>query len=76
VLECLGATSDAERPETTTTEKVASTLDADRQSVEAHLDGLTTCELARTYPDGRVRVTVTGEQLLELGADATVIVEA
>jgi len=75
VLEQLAAASDAARRETTTVEGVAAALDGDERAVEAHLNGLAACELARIEPDGRVRVTITGEELLELDIDETVIVD-
>lgn len=76
VLEQLATASDAERRETTTIEALASALDADEHAVEAHLNGLAACELARKDTDGRVRVTVTGEELLELDTDEMVIVDS
>ncbi|CCQ36018.1 uncharacterized protein Nmlp_1830 [Natronomonas moolapensis 8.8.11] len=75
VLEHLAAASDAERRETTTTETLTAALDAERRAVETQLKRLTGCELARTYPDGRVRVTITGEELLELDTEGTLIVD-
>lgn len=75
VLEQLAAASDAERRETTTVEAVASALDADVGAVERHLDRLAACELARFGPDGRVRATITGEELLVLDTDELVIVD-
>jgi DNA-binding transcriptional ArsR family regulator len=75
VLERLAATSDAERCETTTAEALAAGLEVPLEEVEAHLRRLTACELARTAPDGRVRVTVTGEELLELDTEGTVVVD-
>jgi DNA-binding IclR family transcriptional regulator len=75
VLERLAAASDAERRETTTVASLAAAVGADRATVEAHLDGLVACDLART--DGkRARVTVTGEELVELGVDEVAIVDA
>jgi DNA-binding transcriptional ArsR family regulator len=75
VLEALAAASDAAQGETTTTAALAAALDVDEETVQSHLDALEACELARTYPDGRVRVTVTGEELLALEADELVIVD-
>ncbi|MEF8773790.1 MAG: hypothetical protein V5A37_03615 [Halobacteriales archaeon] len=75
VLRRLAAASDADRRETTTRAALAAGLDADGPTIDAHLAGLAACDLVRTYPDGRVRITVTGEQLLELDADGRVIVE-
>ncbi|MFT4891880.1 MAG: DNA-binding IclR family transcriptional regulator [Halobacteriales archaeon] len=75
VLEQLGHGSDAERRETTTVEALAAELDADEAAIEAHLDGLASCELARRESDGGVRITTTGEELLELDVDEVVIVD-
>jgi hypothetical protein len=75
VFERLAAVTDADGRETTTAEALASGLDADVGAVEAHLAGLAACELARVDADGRVRVTITGEELLELDTDETVIVD-
>lgn len=75
VLEQLGGASDADRGETTTVEALAAELDADEGAIEAHLDGLVSCELARRESDGGVRITITGEELLELDADEVVIVD-
>lgn len=66
VLEQLARASDAEQRETTTKAALAATLNTDKQTIESHLDGLAACELARTHPDGRVRITITGEELLAL----------
>lgn len=76
VLEQLVAASDAEGRETTTVNSLVSALDADKRTVEAHLNGLEACELARRTPDGNVRVTITGEELLELETDDVVIVDS
>jgi hypothetical protein len=75
VLEHLATASDADRRDTTTVGTLALVLDAGRHEIEAHLYGLAACELARIYPDGRVRVTVTGEEFLDLETDATTIVD-
>lgn len=76
VLEQLATASDAERRETTTTEALASALNADKHTIEVHLNGLAACELARIETNGRVRVTITGEELLALEADEMVIVDS
>ena len=76
VLEQLATTSDAGQRETTTTAALAETLDTDEGTIESHLDGLTACELVRRYPDGRVRITITGEELLTLDTDELVIVDS
>lgn len=75
VFKALAATSDATTGETTTVGSLAAGLGEDRDLVESHLAALVACELARRHDDGRVRVTVTGEELLELDAGGLVIVE-
>jgi len=75
VLELLATTSDAARRETTTVGALALALDTEREEIEAHLYGLATCDLARIHPDGRVRVTTTGEAFLELDVEGAVVVE-
>jgi DNA-binding transcriptional ArsR family regulator len=76
VLEQLAAVSDAARRETTTIGALAGALDADERTVRSHIEGLEVCDLARIAPDGTVRVTITGEELLELDTEAVVIVDA
>jgi hypothetical protein len=76
VLVELARASDAEQRETTTTPALAATLDTDEGTIESHVNGLAACELARTYPDGRVRITITGEELLALDTDELVIVDS
>ena len=75
VLKRLATVTDAGSRETTTIEALAAGLDADERAVKAHLDGLADCELARIYANESVRVTITGEEILELGADEVVIVD-
>jgi Mn-dependent DtxR family transcriptional regulator len=75
VLDQLAAESDATAQETTTVVTLAATLEIDERAVEAHLQGLAACELARIDADGNARVTITGEELLELGTDEVVIVD-
>ena len=76
VLERLAATSDAGRRERTAVASLAAALDADEAAVEEHLSALAACELARLDADGTARVTVTGEELLELGTDEVAVVDA
>ncbi|MEF8825481.1 MAG: hypothetical protein V5A27_03935 [Halapricum sp.] len=76
VLEQLATVTNADRRETTTKTALAATLDTDEGTIESHLNGLTACELVRTYPDGRVRITITGEELLALDTDELVIVDS
>jgi len=76
VLQQLAAVSDATRQETTTIEVLAATLGVDEHTIESHLRGLVDCDLARIGPDGTARVTITGEELLELDTDEMVIVDA
>jgi DNA-binding transcriptional ArsR family regulator len=75
VLEALAATSDAATRQRTTVEALASALDSDKQTIEARLSGLRECELARISARGRARVTITGEELLELEADEMIVVD-
>ena len=75
VLVQLAAMSDADRRETTTIESLIAELDADRSEIKSHLETLRTCQLARLHPDGQVRVTITGEELLELVTGEIVIVD-
>lgn len=75
VLEELAAVTDADRGETTTRRALVRRLDTDERTIDAHLDGLAACDLVRTYPDGRVRITITGDELLQLETDEFVIVQ-
>lgn len=75
VLEQLAAESDATQQETTTIEALAAICDTDEHTIEAHLDGLEACDLARVASDGTARVTITGEELLELDIGEMVIVD-
>ncbi|MGQ4554498.1 hypothetical protein [Halobellus sp. GM3] len=76
VLEHLAVASDATARETTTIEALAATLDADEHAIEAHLHGLEACDLARVTADGNARVTITGEELLELDVDEMIVVDS
>lgn len=75
VLEELAAASDAETRQTTTVEALSSAIDADRHTIEAHLDGLCECELAQISAGGHARVTITGEELLELDVNEMIVVD-
>ncbi|MEF8827390.1 MAG: hypothetical protein V5A49_00035 [Haloarcula sp.] len=75
VLECLATVSDAEAYDTTTVGTLGSLLDADERTLQAHLEQLADCELARRLDDGRVRITITGEELLELEPNTLIIVD-
>jgi len=75
VLEQLADTSDAARGDTTTLGQLASSLNVEGVVIEKHLEALESCELARVEDDSAVRVTVTGEELLELDTDEGVIVD-
>lgn len=75
VLECLAAASDADARETTTVEALAAELDVEEGTLEGCLDRLAACELARTRHDGRVRITSTGEELLNLDTEEMIIVD-
>lgn len=75
VLAALARESDAESRDRTTVSVLASRLDTDEWTIREHLDGLVACDLARKNTDGDVRVTITGEELLELDPGEAVIVE-
>jgi Mn-dependent DtxR family transcriptional regulator len=75
VLEQLATVSDADQRETTTKAALAAMLETDEESIESHLDALAACELVRTHGDDRVRITITGEELLALDTDELVIVD-
>ncbi len=74
VLEQLAAASDAEHEETTRPEELAAVLETDLTTIEAHLTGLAACELAHIDADGRVRITITGQQLLSLDTNELTII--
>lgn len=76
VLEQLATASDAEQEETTSIDALVAVLDADTSTIEAHLNGLEACELVRKEADRHVRVTITGEEFLELNTNEMVIVDA
>lgn len=76
VLEQLAKLSDARQEQTTTQEAVSTALGADTATVETHLQGLEDCELIRSDSNGRVRVTITGEELLELDIDEMAIIHS
>lgn len=76
VLKQLATISDAERQETTTIKALAAMLDAEEHTVEAHLNGLEACELARIDTDGNIRITITGEELLKLDTDGVLIIDS
>jgi Mn-dependent DtxR family transcriptional regulator len=76
VLEEIATASDADKRKTTTTAAIAAALNTDEGTIESHLNGLAACELVRTYPDGRARITITGEELLALDTDEMVIVDS
>jgi hypothetical protein len=76
VLEQLATMSDAAERQTTTKQGLVAMLDTDEATLEPHLDGLAVCDLAKVYLDDRVRITITGEQLLALATDDVVIVDS
>lgn len=76
VLEQLASVSDAEERETTTKRTLAVTLETDQQTIDTHVAGLAACDLVRADPDGGVRITITGEELLELDTEEMVIVDS
>lgn len=74
VLEELAAASDASRGELTTVAALTASVDADRSQVLEHVNALVACELACLGPADGVRITVTGEELLELDTDNGAII--
>jgi len=76
VLEQLARASDAEQRETTTKLELAAALETDEGTIRSHLNGLAACELVQMYPDGRTRITITGEELLALDTDEMVVVDS
>jgi hypothetical protein len=72
----LADASDAKPDSTTTISSLSSSCGVDEAALRSHLQALAECDLARLYPDGRTRVTITGEELLALDAADPVIVDA
>lgn len=75
VLKELAEATDASREETTTIRALREALQTDEQTLQTHLRGLEACDLVRCTPDGRVRVTITGEELLQLDTKDVVIID-
>ena len=75
VLEELAAVSDASVREMTTVQRLASRLQTDTDTIVAHVCGLQDCELAHKFSENQIRITVTGEELLALNTDDTIIVD-
>lgn len=75
VLEELAESTDAERSETTTVGALVSALGTDEPALKEHIDALVACELAHVEADGRIRATITGEELLALDTDEVMIVD-
>jgi DNA-binding IclR family transcriptional regulator len=73
VLETLAEHSSSDG-ETVTVSALAESLDLSESSVERQVAGLVECDLARTTTAG-VRVTLTGEELLELDVEGPVVVD-
>ncbi|QGX93916.1 hypothetical protein EI982_03545 [Haloplanus rallus] len=76
VLEELERQSDASTGKRTSVESLADALAADERTVREQLDGLESCALADIDANGRVRITVTGEELLALDLDEMIVVDA
>jgi DNA-binding transcriptional ArsR family regulator len=76
VLEELEGQSDASAGERTSVESLTDALAVDERTVREQLDGLEACELADVNSDGRVRITVTGEELLALDLDEMIVVDS
>jgi DNA-binding transcriptional ArsR family regulator len=75
VLEELDRRSDTSAGERTSIEALADAFAVGERTVREQLDGLESCELADVDPDGQVRITVTGEELLALDLDEMIIVD-
>jgi DNA-binding IclR family transcriptional regulator len=75
LLECLAELSDADGCDTTDIETLCARLGTDEETLHTHLDPLMDCELARRCGDGDVRITVTGEELLELDTEDPIVVD-
>lgn len=76
VLQALAAVTDASPDRTTTIEALAGHLGSEEHIVGAHVDGLEDCELAIQSDAGEVRVTITGEELLDLDTDLMVLMDS
>ncbi|RLM59328.1 ArsR family transcriptional regulator [Halobellus sp. Atlit-31R] len=76
VLQCLAESSAAHGGETTTVEALAAALNTDELTVRAHLRRLVDCDVARVSPGGEVRVTTTGEELLDLGLGGLSVIDS
>lgn len=74
IFAALMEASDVADGETTTVTSLAMATDADPDTVEAHVSCLIDCDLARRAPNGRVRVTTTGEAMAELDIDDGIVV--
>jgi hypothetical protein len=75
LLECLAELSDADDCDTTDVETLCARLGTDEETLHTHLDPLMDCELARGCADEDVRITITGEELLELDAEELIVVD-
>jgi Mn-dependent DtxR family transcriptional regulator len=76
ILEHVATVSDAQRRQTTSKAALTARLGVDRQTLESHIEALAACELVRAYPDGRIRITTTGEELLALETEDVVIIDS
>jgi hypothetical protein len=75
VMEALDAASQADPERWTTVSAIANDLGTDEEVVRTHLDRLATCELATVRTDGTARITITGQELLELDVEDVVVVD-
>jgi hypothetical protein len=69
VIEELAVASDAVSKRFTTVATLAEELGTDEAVVRSHVDSLVDCELATVLHGERIRITVTGEELLELDVE-------
>jgi Mn-dependent DtxR family transcriptional regulator len=76
VLEQFGEKTDPDGDRTTTIETIAASLGIEEDLVDEHVQGLVTANLVKLTTDGQLRITITGEQFLELDVDDVVVVES
>jgi len=74
LLEQLGEVTDSSGERTTSIETIAASMDLEMDLAEKHVQGLQNVDLVTVAPDGELRITITGEQFLELDVEDVVIV--
>jgi Mn-dependent DtxR family transcriptional regulator len=76
VLEQLGQVTDPSGDRTTTIETIADSMDLEEGIAQKHVQGLQRADLVTVTPDGGIRITITGEQFLELDVEDVVVVRS